>query len=379
MTATAAIPCAPADLLPPTAREPAVVPEWVMLARTGAWLGHPAVPEVVSAARLSSARDHFERHCAAHGVDLVVDYHHASVYAGRQGTRAPAAGWVREMALRENGTQLWGRVLWTAEAASAIARREFRYVSPVLQFDVPDRLTGEPVPMVVHSLALTNTPFMTELEGLNQSAATDGGGPLKEGGETMSVLDSLAAALEQEPAEVARRLGLPPDADERSVAGLLLGNAAQARAATEALELPADAAPTDLRAALIRLKAPGAAGLPALRAKLGLSVDAPESQVLNAVDALQQSAQQSAAEALIDDAVRAGRIPPAHRDFYLREALGDLDAARQVINSLSVVTGPSPDRPAIQPAHGGRSLTDAESRVCRQLGLTEEAFLAAAQ
>jgi phage I-like protein len=218
---------------------------------------------------------------------------------------------------------------------------------------------------------------MTELEALNQSAATEGGGPLKEGGETMSVLDSLAAALEEEPAGIASRLGLPADADERIVAGLLLGNAAQARAATEALSLPADAAPTDLRAALIRLKAPGA-GLPVLCAKLGLPADAAESEVLNAVGALQQASHRSAAEELIDEAVRAGRIPPAHRDFYLREALGDLEAARQVINSLPVVTESAIDREPVTPDTGGRGLTEAESRVCRQLGLTEEAYLAAA-
>jgi phage I-like protein len=282
------------------------------------------------------------------------------------------------MALREDDTQLWGQVLWTSEAASAIGRREFRYVSPVLQFDCPDRLTGESVPMVVHSLALTNTPFMTELEALNQSAATDGGNPIKEGGETMSVLDSLAAALQEESSRVASRLGIPADADEQSVAGLLISNAMQARAATEALALPPDAAPTDVRAALIRLKAP-AAGLPVLQAKLGLSPDAAETEILNAIDALQQSAHQSAAEGLIDEAVRAGRIPPVHREFYLREALGDLEAARQVVNSLPVVTQPSPAASAADAPPASRKLTEAESRVCRQLGLNEGAFLAAAE
>ena len=54
-------------------------PEWVMLARAGAWLGHPATPEVITPERLRSALDYFERHYAAHGADLVVDYHHASV------------------------------------------------------------------------------------------------------------------------------------------------------------------------------------------------------------------------------------------------------------------------------------------------------------
>ena len=54
-------------------------PEWVMVGRTGVWLGHPEHPEVVTPQMLQSAHDYFQRHHAAHGADLVVDYHHASV------------------------------------------------------------------------------------------------------------------------------------------------------------------------------------------------------------------------------------------------------------------------------------------------------------
>ena len=103
------------------------------------------------------------------------------------------------MELRGGGQELWGRVLWTTEAAGAIARREYRYLSPVFRFDRPDRLTGAPVPLQMHSVALTNTPFLTELEGLNTITPT-------EGGMEMPILQSLAATLQTEPAELAGRL-----------------------------------------------------------------------------------------------------------------------------------------------------------------------------
>ena len=348
------------------AQDPGQVPEWVMLARTGAWLGHPAAREIVEPCHLASALDYFDRHYAAHGTDLVIDYHHASMAVPL--AKAPAAGWVRQMELRGYGTELWGRVLWTTEAAGSIARREYRYLSPVFRFDRPDRLTGEPVPLQIHSVALTNTPFLTELESLNEAAAggpaaAEGprpGGedePTSEGGMDMPILDSLAAALQAEPADLAARLGLQANAEDRQVAEALMANAVDT--ATAAAD----------RAALMPLRAAAAA----LRGKLGLAEDAPEQDVLNAVDALAAAGRRTEAEELVEGAVRAGRVPPAHRDFYLREALRDLRAARDVINSLPVLTAPQP----MPPQRPVGALTDGEEAVRRQLGLTAEQMLAA--
>jgi phage I-like protein len=151
------------------------VPEWVMIARTGRWMGHPQGPEVITPAHLESALDAFNRDYAANGADLVIDYHHASAVVPMGAERAPAAGWIRQLELRNSGAEIWGRVMWTAEAARAIAAREFRYLSPVVRLGAPDRVSAQPVPMQIHSVALTNTPFMTELQALN-SQPTAGSG-----------------------------------------------------------------------------------------------------------------------------------------------------------------------------------------------------------
>ncbi|MGD2174995.1 MAG: phage protease, partial [Candidatus Brocadiaceae bacterium] len=203
------------------------VPGRIMLARVGTWLGHPTMPEVVEREHLRSALEYFSRHHAAHGADLVIDYHHASVVAPAGGTTAPAAGWVRAMELRADGAELWGEALWTTEAAAAIAARRYRYLSPVFRFNAPDRVTGEAVPMYIHSVALTNTPFLTELESLNEASAMDGGGEpsASEGGERMSLLDGLAEALGREPQDVAPRLGVQADADQKEIAEVVLANA----------------------------------------------------------------------------------------------------------------------------------------------------------
>ncbi|MFW6189043.1 MAG: phage protease [Planctomycetota bacterium] len=369
---------APAPAAPLPVPEPGRVPEWVMLARTGRWRGHPTVPEVIEPEHLRSALDYFRRHYAANGTELVIDYHHASVAA--PAARAPAAGWVRRMELRNDDTELWGRVTWTTPAARGISGREYRYLSPVFRFDHPDRLTGRPVPLHIHSVALTNTPFLTELESLNSDpAAPAPPGPgdgthdaLTKGDADMTVLESVAAAAGIEPAELADRLNVQPDAEDPAVARTLLERGepgdvcpaiANALGAETALE------PTEAGAAVMRLKASAAA----LRQKLGLPEDAPEQEVLNSIDALQAGKQRSEAERLVERAVREGRIPPAHRGFYLREALNDPEAARRVINSMPVLTAPQP-KPGDPPAD---ALTEGERAVCRQLGLEPEQMAAA--
>ncbi|MFO8008607.1 MAG: phage protease, partial [Candidatus Brocadiia bacterium] len=329
----------------------AAAPRWVMLARVGTWLGHPGTPEIIGPEELKSALDYFQRHHAAHGADLVIDYHHASVLAPAAGATAPAAGWVQQMELRADGTELWGRVLWTAQAARAIGRRQFRYLSPVLRFGAPDRVTGQPVPMAIHSVALTNTPFLTELKALNhdqpneQSAAKDGGAQLTtaQGGERMSLLENLCQALGQEPEQVASRLGLDPAAEDGAVARALVANAdgagAVSPAVARALGVSPEADETAVNTAILRLKAPEA-GLEGVRQALGLPEDASRECVLNAVVELRRDRRRSEAEALVDRAVQAGKLPPAHREFYLREATRDLDAARAVINALPVRVSP---------------------------------------
>jgi len=271
-----------------------------MLARTGRWLGHPQAPQTLTPEHLRSAAASFGRHYAANGTELVVDYHHGSLRAPRTGEAAPAAGWVPQVELRADDTELWGRVLWTSEAAGRIARGELRYLSPVLRFDAPDRLTGEPVPLTVHSAALTNTPFLTELEGLAAPAPARDPGPAPEEAAMLVNVNTL--------------LDLPPDAPARATA--------------------------------------------------------------DAVRALKEGARDDQAVRIVDDAVRDGKVPPAHRAFYLAAAAGDPEAARRAIDALPAATRRpvAGRRPGVDAAPG-RALTQAEDAIRRQLGLSPKTFL----
>jgi phage I-like protein len=139
---------------------------WAHVARLGEWRGHPAGPFQIEQRHLASIVDCFER---SKSDELVFDYEHAST---GEGAEAPASGWVKQIEIR--GDDLWAFVEWTERAAGYIRAGEYRYASCVIFFDRPDKESGEPVPARLHSIALTNVPFM---DGLTAIALTEKVGP----------------------------------------------------------------------------------------------------------------------------------------------------------------------------------------------------------
>jgi phage I-like protein len=98
---------------------------------------------------------------------LVVDYEHASEHRAPQGLDAPAAGWIDQLQRRQGSAAIWGHVTWTERAKAQVEAREYRFLSPVFQYEKPTtrivRLT---------SVALTNQPNLL-LTALNRWATPD--------------------------------------------------------------------------------------------------------------------------------------------------------------------------------------------------------------
>ena len=93
----------------------------------------------------------------------VVDYEHQSIRARENGQPAPAAGWIQALAYFP-GQGLFAKVEWTERARELIKSGEYRYISPLFNFD---ENTGAVRRLV--SAALTNTPA---LDGLMAVAAS---------------------------------------------------------------------------------------------------------------------------------------------------------------------------------------------------------------
>lgn len=126
---------------------------------------------------------------AERGIDLVIDWEHASEHRAPRGEDAPAAAWVKKLELRDGA--VWGLVEWTEKAANQLQRKEYRYLSPVFLFTRDERQVVR-----LTSAGLTNQPNLA-LKALNQE-------------------DHPQSLLEESTVwkELLKRLGLPEDATE---------------------------------------------------------------------------------------------------------------------------------------------------------------------
>ncbi len=100
----------------------------------------------------------------ARDIDLVVDWNHSTqLSAAVNGGEAPAAGWVKDLEIR-NGA-LWGMVEWTQRAAQQITERAYRFLSPVFDYADKTLRIGR-----MATVGLTNTPNLN-LTALNKEEA----------------------------------------------------------------------------------------------------------------------------------------------------------------------------------------------------------------
>lgn len=127
----------------------------------------------------------------AHGIDLMIDYDHASLaYVSLDPAQAgKAAGWFN---LEVRGGELWAvNVRWTEPAAAALRRKEWRFMSPAFNTDDQGRVTS------VLNVAITNLPATRRLEPLMAASVTALGENSMLSAETIkAALDALIAGDE---------------------------------------------------------------------------------------------------------------------------------------------------------------------------------------
>lgn len=291
---------------------------------------------------------------------IVIDYEHQTLHAKDNGQPAPAAGWMNGGFVEWlDGKGLFTAVDWTDRARAAINGKEYRFISPVLQYDATGRVLG------VVMAALTNFPGLVGMAPAQATALT-------------AALNALNHDELQEPdmallASLLLALGLPAETTE-----------AAALSAVAALKTKADAPP------------PKAALSTALTAALGLSEGADETAALSAVAtlkgtgttaatamaALQGEVAQlraqvngAALNGIVDKAIAEGKLAPAIRDWALN--LGKTDMA-----ALTAYIAAAPVIPSLAGQTGGKAPDGADGlandaltgQVMRGFGLTPEQF-----
>ena len=260
--------------------------------------------------------------------DLVIDTEHATQLKAPNGEPAPAAGWIKALETRENGA-IWGPAEWTPGGALAVANREYRYISPVFTYE---ERSGRIAQLV--SIGLTNRPNL-RLTALNQIGRES----------TRSQEDDMLKKL-------LLALGLAENATEE-----------QALNAIGSLR-------TDLATALNRAKTPD----------LQLFVpradyDQMQTRAINAEKALSDRAQAELEAEIsreIDAALKAGKITPATKDFYLATCRqqGGLESFKKFVASAPVIGDPSQlDR---QPPEQGLALNADQTKIAQMFGNTAD-------
>jgi len=249
--------------------------------------------------------------------------------AGRRDP-APAAAWLHEFAVDADGAVSAAVLYWTPAGETAVKNREYRYISPVILYN---KNTGEI--KGITSIALTNRPNL-HVPALNHQQ--------QEG--TMKKLLKL--------------LGLAEDATEDA-----------AMNAVTKLQ-------NELQTAMNREFVPDLAKF----VPRG-DYDQMQTRAANAEQKLADGAKEKLETEInseIDTALKAGKISPASKDFYLAMCKSEegLEQFREFLKTAPVIAEPSGlDKKSADGAQGGKALNAEEQQIIDNLGISTEDYLAA--
>lgn len=148
---------------------PFVDGDWFQLAKSGTFFSPVYGKVTISEDDLRKMLRNFREVTPKAPTQLPIDYDHKSdnpeMHAAGD---AKAAGWVEDLELRENDTELWCLPKWTRPAAKMIAAGEYRFVSPYFLTNYLDKASGKKVGPTLKAVAITNRPF---LEGMQEIPA----------------------------------------------------------------------------------------------------------------------------------------------------------------------------------------------------------------
>lgn len=231
------------------------------------------------------------------GIDIVIDYEHQTL----KNVQAPAGGWVKDLIYTPEA--IVAKVEWTPKAKEYLKNKEYRYLSPVVLTRKSDSKA-----VVLHSLALTNTPAINGMFAIVNSVDFD-------------TYNTPTGGKEMDLQRIKELLGLPAETPEEDVMNALVKVLEKVKDAPDPkpeedkevvansvilglLELPADSKTEDVTTKIMALKA-------------GASQRDQEMK-----ETLERLKQKEADDAVMM-ALKAGKITAAQKDWAKEYALKD--------------------------------------------------------
>ncbi|MGH8013430.1 MAG: phage protease [Candidatus Binataceae bacterium] len=343
---------------------PPELSEWIQLLPAGEFTGRDgrgpyrlSDPEAVVAATRELRME----------AGIPIDYDHATDFAAPEGRPAPAAGWIRNLEVRDGA--IWGQVEWTRHGAAAVATLEYRYVSPVFEFSA----SGD-VKRLLRA-ALTNNPnlYLTAIAARLEAADTGNG--IQRLPHAQHDRGYQGASMDELMAQLREILGLAGDAEP-----------------TEAVECVR--ALTRERAAKQDHEAHDTAAAAGVNAAAFTAVDpahfVPVAQLQNALtelNSLRAARAHERAEHAVNEAIRSGRLTPAQREWAIAYCQADESGfANFIARQPSVLSGAFnfDGEPPPRVQHSGDStargrvstaLNNTERAICSRLGISADDFV----
>lgn len=91
--------------------------------------------------------------------EICIDYEHLTLKEDVRPGDTKAAGWFKQLELRNDDAELWALIEWTADAAESIKAGEYRFVSPAYRSTFKT-IKGEDIGCTLVNAAITNTPAL---------------------------------------------------------------------------------------------------------------------------------------------------------------------------------------------------------------------------
>lgn len=294
---------------------------------------------------------------------IVIDYEHQTFYAEKNGQPAPAAGWMNRFEWRK-GAGLFSSVEWTPRAKAFIEGNEYRYISPVIEFnDDTGAIRG------VALAGLVNFPALLGMEPVFAQLRAFSGSQSQDQEQSMNLLAQLVALFGLAAATT----------DDQIVAHLttlkaVSDNSAQQLAALRtSLGLDDKADLAACAAQVATLKAATGKPDPAMQAIVtGLQTQ---------LATLRGEIDSRELDDVVDGAIKDGKFPPAQRQHLIDLGKKDKAWLKTFVEQSPVITAALGAGQSGGDGSRGKKdgeLDDTQLAVCKAMGLTVEQFKAGA-
>lgn len=136
---------------------------WIQVATTGTFHSSTYGIITITPDDLRTMLRNYQTEHPIAPTELMLDFEHLS--ANPQSPRdGESAGWFKQLQLRADDKELWALIELTDDAADAVRKKKYRYISPEIARAYKSKRDGKPKGMCLKAAALTNRPFLEGME-----------------------------------------------------------------------------------------------------------------------------------------------------------------------------------------------------------------------